>query len=168
MADDRITGGCKSWPTEQDCGLMPGLCHSWKSAGFLVILAAVLEGICFVGFLAVFNGGYARRQSGWKILSVLLFLIGTPLAPNRISNSPHTFAIILSEFDEIYDFFWPFRGLIGRRRTITCNDVSPPLTSTELIIRITKLESRCKLGSRNSKLFPCLGRCSRRRCIGKI
>ena len=85
ITDDRITGRCERWPTEQDCGLMPGLCHSWKSAGFLVILAAVLEGICLVGFLAVFNGGYTRRQTGWKILSFLLFFVGTiPPTPNKI------------------------------------------------------------------------------------
>jgi hypothetical protein len=77
---------------------MPGLCHSWKSAAFLVILAACLEAVCLVGFLAVFNGGYARRQTGWKILSFLLFLIGITLAVPQASfpSSGYIWSIWLS------------------------------------------------------------------------
>jgi hypothetical protein len=59
----------------------PGLCYTWKSASFLIFLAAVIEGMTMVAFLAVFNGGYARRLNGWKVLSPLLFLIGATQLP---------------------------------------------------------------------------------------
>jgi hypothetical protein len=59
----------------------PGLCYTWKSASFLIVLAAVIEGMTMVAFLAVFNGGYARRLNGWKVLSPLLFLIGATQLP---------------------------------------------------------------------------------------
>jgi hypothetical protein len=45
-----------------------------------MVLAAVIEGMTLVAFIAIFNGGYARRQNGWKILSLLLFLIGNLLS----------------------------------------------------------------------------------------
>ena len=41
------------------------------------MLAAVIEGMTLVAFLAVFNGGYSRRLNGWKVLSALLLLIGS-------------------------------------------------------------------------------------------
>jgi hypothetical protein len=41
-----------------------------------MILSALLEGMTFIAYLAIFSGGYARRQNGWRILSFLLFLIG--------------------------------------------------------------------------------------------
>jgi hypothetical protein len=41
----------------------------------------VIEGMTFVAFLAVFNGGYVRRLNGWKLLCGLLFLIGVTQFP---------------------------------------------------------------------------------------
>lgn len=77
----RITGSCHSFPSTKDCATSPDLCHAWKSASFLIVLGALLEGITFVAYLAVFNGGYVRKQTGWKVLSFLLLLIGKSALP---------------------------------------------------------------------------------------
>jgi len=75
-SDSRITESCQSFPSEKICSVSPDLCHSWKTAAFLIILSSVLEGMTLIAYLVVFNGGYVRRQNGWKVLSFLLLLIG--------------------------------------------------------------------------------------------
>jgi hypothetical protein len=44
-----------------------------------------------VAYIAVFNGGYARRLNGWKALSLLHTLIGNPQIPRPIPRLPHRF-----------------------------------------------------------------------------
>ena len=73
----RITDTCYTFPSKGDCSADPNLCYTWKSATFLLYLAAVIEGMTLVAYIAVFNGGYARRLNGWKALSLLHSLIGT-------------------------------------------------------------------------------------------
>ena len=73
----RITDECIPFPTKRDCAQDPYFCDTWKSAAFLIMLAAVLEVLTLIAYLAVFNGGYVRRQNGWKVLCLLHLLIGT-------------------------------------------------------------------------------------------
>ena len=148
---------------------MPGLCHSWKSAAFLVILAACLEAVCFVGFLAVFNGGYARRQTGWKILSFLLFLIGIILAiPLASFPSDSVWFIWFLSGCHVFHSVEFSRKLMSRSDTVTYHDVNSASTSTEHFICVSRMESRCKLDPWNSKLFACVGRWNCRWHSGEI
>lgn len=46
----------------------------WRSVGFLMSFAVVMEGMTLIAFLVVIVGGKQKRESGWKILSGLLVL----------------------------------------------------------------------------------------------
>lgn len=48
----------------------------WRSVGFLISFAVVLEGMTFVAFVVILAGGKQMRETGWKMLTVFLVLIG--------------------------------------------------------------------------------------------
>lgn len=57
----------------------------WRSAGFLVSLAALLDLVTLVAFAITILGGRQKRQSGWPVLCGLLFLVaGTQCAAMAI------------------------------------------------------------------------------------
>ncbi|TLS25071.1 hypothetical protein PpBr36_07353 [Pyricularia pennisetigena] len=65
---------CRSFPIErEDCaGDERGFCSIWRTTGFLMSLAIVVELATLVGFLVIMAGGKMKRVTGWKILSSLL------------------------------------------------------------------------------------------------
>ena len=48
----------------------------WRSVGFLMSFAVVLEGMTLIAYVVIMAGGMQKRASGWKILSALLLLVG--------------------------------------------------------------------------------------------
>jgi hypothetical protein len=46
----------------------------WRSVGFMMSFAIVLEGMSVVAYLIILSGGKRLRESGWKILSLLIVL----------------------------------------------------------------------------------------------
>jgi hypothetical protein len=46
----------------------------WRTVGFLMSFAVVLEGMSVVSYLIVLSGGKRLRESGWKVLSLLIIL----------------------------------------------------------------------------------------------
>jgi len=48
----------------------------WRSVGFLMSFAVVGEGGTLIAYIVVLGGGKQKRESGWKILSGMLFLVG--------------------------------------------------------------------------------------------
>jgi hypothetical protein len=46
----------------------------WRSVGFLMSFAVVLEGIAIVAYLVILSGGKQLRESGWGILSLIIML----------------------------------------------------------------------------------------------
>lgn len=48
----------------------------WRSVGFLVSFAVVMEGVTLIAFLVVIAGGRQKREQGWKVLTGLLLLVG--------------------------------------------------------------------------------------------
>ncbi|KAF7588732.1 hypothetical protein BBP40_005293 [Aspergillus hancockii] len=46
----------------------------WRSVGFLMSFAVVLEGMSIVAYLIILSGGKRLRESGWKVLSLLIVL----------------------------------------------------------------------------------------------
>lgn len=48
----------------------------WRSVGFLMSFAAVLELVCLVAFVVILCGGKQKREGGWKVLCFGLGLVG--------------------------------------------------------------------------------------------
>ena len=46
----------------------------WKTVGFLMSFAVVIEGMTVATFLILLSGGKQRRESGWKLLAILVGL----------------------------------------------------------------------------------------------
>ncbi|PWY96520.1 hypothetical protein BO94DRAFT_580359 [Aspergillus sclerotioniger CBS 115572] len=70
-----VTGECESFPHREDCHAGDRyFCSMWRSVGFLMSFAVVLEGMSVVAYLIVLSGGKRLRESGWKILSLLIIL----------------------------------------------------------------------------------------------
>ncbi|BCR87952.1 uncharacterized protein ACHE_40516S [Aspergillus chevalieri] len=70
-----LTDTCESFPQGEDChGEDRYFCSMWRSVGFLMSFAVVLEGISVVSYLIILSGGKKLRESGWKVLSLLIVL----------------------------------------------------------------------------------------------
>lgn len=70
------TGVCTPFPTAEDChGSDRYFCSVWRSIGFLMNFAVVLEAVIIVGFCAVLWGGRQKRERGWQVMSVLLLIV---------------------------------------------------------------------------------------------
>ncbi|ODM16457.1 hypothetical protein SI65_07964 [Aspergillus cristatus] len=70
-----LTDTCESFPQGEDChGEDRYFCSMWRSVGFLMSFAVVLEGISVVSYLIILSGGKRLRESGWKVLSLLIVL----------------------------------------------------------------------------------------------
>ncbi|KAL2258181.1 hypothetical protein VTK26DRAFT_8621 [Humicola hyalothermophila] len=72
------TGTCVPFPDEGRCANSDDLssfCSMWRTAGFLMNFAVVLELATLVGFLIIMAGGKISRQSGWKVLGGLLVIL---------------------------------------------------------------------------------------------
>ncbi|RAH42306.1 uncharacterized protein BO95DRAFT_455873 [Aspergillus brunneoviolaceus CBS 621.78] len=70
-----VEGTCWSFPQREDChGEDRYFCSMWRSVGFLMSFAVVLEGMSLVAFLIVLSGGKRLRESGWKVLSLFILL----------------------------------------------------------------------------------------------
>lgn len=46
----------------------------WRSVGFLMSFAVVIEGMTLIAFIVVLAGGKQKREKGWKVLCGLLVL----------------------------------------------------------------------------------------------
>ncbi|KAL4877449.1 hypothetical protein BJY04DRAFT_197978 [Aspergillus karnatakaensis] len=66
---------CESFPKREDClGENRYFCSMWRSVGFMMSFAVVLQGMSVVTYLIILSGGKALRESGWKILSMLILI----------------------------------------------------------------------------------------------
>lgn len=72
-----LDSSCQHFPQYEDChGEDRYFCSMWRSVGFLMSFAAVVEMATFVAYIVVILGGKQKRETGWKILSFLLMLMG--------------------------------------------------------------------------------------------
>lgn len=46
----------------------------WRSVGFLMSFAVVIEGMTLIAFIVILGGGKQKREQGWKVISGLLVL----------------------------------------------------------------------------------------------
>ena len=48
----------------------------WRSVGFLMSFAAVLEMVTIIAYVTIIGGGKQKRETGWKVLAFMLVLVG--------------------------------------------------------------------------------------------
>jgi len=69
-----VTGTCVPFPRTTDCTKDPSFCNMWRTVGFLISFAVVVELCTLVSFIVIIGGGVQRRVAGWQVASgVLLF-----------------------------------------------------------------------------------------------
>lgn len=67
---------CTHFPARQDChGSDRSFCSVWRSVGFLMSFAVVLEGVIITAFAVILIGGRKKREAGWLIMSFLLSVV---------------------------------------------------------------------------------------------
>ncbi|KAF3386589.1 hypothetical protein F1880_000332 [Penicillium rolfsii] len=70
-----LTDTCESFPQSEDChGDDRYFCSMWRSVGFLMSFAVVLEGMSIVAYVIILGGGKRLRENGWRVLSLLIIL----------------------------------------------------------------------------------------------
>jgi hypothetical protein len=70
-----LTDTCESFPQREDChGDDRYFCSMWRSVGFLMSFAVVLQGISVVTYIVILSGGKRLRENGWGLLSLLIVL----------------------------------------------------------------------------------------------
>ncbi|KAK0643020.1 hypothetical protein B0T16DRAFT_415100 [Cercophora newfieldiana] len=67
--------GCVHFPDEQRCEGDGRFCYLWRTAGFLMSLAVVVDLATMVGFLVIVAGGKAKRETGWRVLCGMLGVV---------------------------------------------------------------------------------------------
>lgn len=66
---------CVQFPRYEDCrGDDRYFCSMWRSVGFLMSFAVVLEGMTIVAFAVLLIGGKQKREQGWGVLTILVAL----------------------------------------------------------------------------------------------
>ncbi|TAQ89394.1 hypothetical protein B7494_g2285 [Chlorociboria aeruginascens] len=71
-----VSSQCHHFPQVEDCqGSDRYFCSMWRSTGFLMSFAAVLELVTLVAYSVVIVGGKQKRETGWKVLTFMLVLV---------------------------------------------------------------------------------------------
>ena len=71
-----VTDECNYFPQQADChGDERAFCTLWRSVGFLMSLAVVLEGMTLIAFVVMLAGGKQKRENGWRIVCALLCIV---------------------------------------------------------------------------------------------
>jgi hypothetical protein len=66
---------CSSFPTLKDCrGEDRYFCSMWRSVGFLMSFAVVIEGMTIAAFVVLILGGKQRREQGWGVMALLALI----------------------------------------------------------------------------------------------
>jgi len=66
---------CTQFPRYEDCrGEDRYFCSMWRSVGFLMSFAVVLEGMTLAAFVILLVGGKQKREQGWGVLTILVAL----------------------------------------------------------------------------------------------
>lgn len=74
---DSVAGSCRDFPEYEDChGDSWAFCSRWRTVGFLMSFAVVIELAALIGYAVVLLGGKQKRDVGWKMISGLLIVGG--------------------------------------------------------------------------------------------
>ncbi|KAI0393346.1 hypothetical protein F5Y17DRAFT_459018 [Xylariaceae sp. FL0594] len=63
---------CQPFPSDDDCRDDRPFCSLWRSSGFLLSFATIVELATLVTFVVVLAGGKYKRETGWRIVGGLL------------------------------------------------------------------------------------------------
>jgi len=69
-----VTGTCDPFPSKLDCDADATFCALWRSVGFLMSFAVIIEFASWIAFAVVILGGVQQRSYGWKMVCPLLGL----------------------------------------------------------------------------------------------
>jgi len=69
-----VTGTCEPFPSKIDCDADAMFCALWRSVGFLMSFAVIIEFASWIAFAVVLLGGVQQRSYGWKLVCPLLGL----------------------------------------------------------------------------------------------
>ncbi|KAL4950969.1 hypothetical protein BDW69DRAFT_171016 [Aspergillus filifer] len=70
-----LTDTCESFPQHDDClAAERYFCSMWRTTGFLMSFAVVLQGMSVVTYIIILSGGKRLREEGWKTLSIFILL----------------------------------------------------------------------------------------------
>jgi len=69
-----VTGTCEPFPTYNDCDSDATFCAMWRTVGFLMSFATIIEFATFIAYAVVILGGVQQRSYGWKLVCILLGL----------------------------------------------------------------------------------------------
>jgi len=67
-----LTGSCEPFPQYEDCHRDSTFCSMWRSVGFFMSFAVIIELATVVAFIVIILGGRQTREYGWKIVCSLL------------------------------------------------------------------------------------------------
>jgi hypothetical protein len=67
-----VTGTCEPFPTSIDCDVDATFCALWRSVGFLMSFAVIIELASWIAFAVVLLGGVQQRSYGWKMVIPLI------------------------------------------------------------------------------------------------
>jgi hypothetical protein len=63
---------CRPFPDDQDCSDDVFFCSMWRSSGFLLSFATIVELATLIAFGVVMIGGKYKRETGWKLIGAFL------------------------------------------------------------------------------------------------
>jgi len=70
-----VTGTCDPFPQDGDCIRDSSFCSMWRSVGFLMSFAVLIELATLVGYAIVILGGKQSREYGWKVMCPMLAFV---------------------------------------------------------------------------------------------
>ncbi|KAK2809076.1 hypothetical protein FQN50_004129 [Emmonsiellopsis sp. PD_5] len=90
---------CERFPQYDDCQGDQNryFCSMWRTTGFLMSFAVVLEGMTLITYLVILLGGKQARENGWRVLALLLVVVGVVqsagmgLVSYLVENDDHFF-----------------------------------------------------------------------------
>ena len=77
----------------------------WRSVGFLMSFAVVLEGMTIAAFIVLLVGGKQKREQGWGFMATMAALAALVQAV--------AMSIVVSSPSSIYRRFWFTRIFLG-------------------------------------------------------
>ncbi|KAI0017467.1 hypothetical protein F4780DRAFT_755546 [Xylariomycetidae sp. FL0641] len=63
---------CRPFPNKDDCRDDQFFCSMWRTSGFLLSFATIVELATLITFLVVMAGGKYKREMGWKLIGGFL------------------------------------------------------------------------------------------------
>lgn len=105
---------CRHFPDDDDCRGDQFFCSMWRSSGFLLSFATIVELATLITFLVVMAGGKYKRETGWKLIGAFLLAdaavefagMGLVVSRNLIPIFPHRIPMMLNFMCvRVYDIY---------------------------------------------------------------